>query len=443
MTRLFQISADWENLGEGSPEERSCFAALGIRANELWLTEGHDALANRLRQAPFLSAYHLAEWFAWNWWRLRWEPRSASQDWNLAHRMTSIGDGYIWPDLTIFSDGQRTALISKAGRHQENSPFRYITESAAVLPSSEFESEVDQFVGQVLERLEACDVRDSNLSTLWQELTLERMDSGIARVRKLEALLGLQPDQLDDVTRVAFLNWDGKYGEGAIDELAADQGNTRSAAITRPDELAAEAKSRGYATKPCDVVALQRKFDLGGASSGKPAWQLGALLAQMLRAQENLEDDAVITDKLLSGWLSVDQAALSGTETTGFGVSYLHAEKDSQGQVMLRSKWKTGRRFELARLLGDCLLGHAGTLHPATRAYTYRQKVQRAFAAELLSPFSAVFNHLQGDYSPEAQANVADHFNVSELTIRTQLVNHRALERNDLDDDAEKWHFAA
>lgn len=443
MTQLFQISADWENLGEGSQEERSCFAALGIRANGIWFTEGHDALANRLRQAPFLSAYHLAEWFAWNWWRLRWEPRSSSNDWDLAHRMTSIGDGYIWPDLTIFSDGQRTALISKAGRNQESSPYRYITDSAAVLPSSEFETEVDQFIGQVLERLEACGVRDSNLSTLWKELTLERWDNEIARVRKVEALFGLQPDQLDDATREAFLKREGEYGEGAIDELAADQGNTHSAAIILPDDLAAEARSKGYVTKPNEVVAIQRELGQEDELGGIPAWQFGALMAKTLRAQERLGDDSLISDKVLSELLSVDQAALSGTTTTASGVSYLHAEKNGQGRVMLRSKWKTGRRFELARLLGDCLLGHKGTLHPATRAYTYRQKMQRAFAAELLSPFSAVFNQLQGDYSPEAQADVADHFKVSELTIRTQLVNHHILERDYLDDDAEKWQFAA
>lgn len=37
------------------------------------------------------------------------------------------------------------------------------------------------------------------------------------------------------------------------------------------------------------------------------------------------------------------------------------------------------------------------------------------------------------DYSPEKQQIVAEHFEVSEMTIRTQLVNHHVLDRERLD----------
>ena len=102
---------------------------------------------------------------------------------------------------------------------------------------------------------------------------------------------------------------------------------------------------------------------------------------------------------------------------------------------MLRSRYATGRRFELARLVGArLLLPSEGSLHPATRAATYRQKAQRAFAAELLSPFAQVEEMLAGDYSEERQEEVAHHFQVSVLVIRNQLANHGRLERDSLDD---------
>ena len=149
MQRSWDIVANWEALDEGSDEERSCFAALGINAHGHWLTEGHDALANRLRQAPLLSAYHLAEWLTWNWWRLRWEPRASSDDWVFAHKTSNIGGGYIWPNIIIFSDGERTALIAKATQERPETPFRYISNFAAVIPSIEFENGVDNFILQV------------------------------------------------------------------------------------------------------------------------------------------------------------------------------------------------------------------------------------------------------------------------------------------------------
>ena len=96
----WSITADWEPLDSGSPEERACFAAIGIYVRNHCLSEGNDILANRLRQAPLLSGYHLAEWLAWNWWRLRWEPRSNASDWIFAHHVGSIGHGYIWPNVT-------------------------------------------------------------------------------------------------------------------------------------------------------------------------------------------------------------------------------------------------------------------------------------------------------------------------------------------------------
>ena len=104
--------------------------------------------------------------------------------------------------------------------------------------------------------------------------------------------------------------------------------------------------------------------------------------------------------------------------------------------MVLRAKHSTGRRFELARLIGDRGAAPAGgALHPATRAYTYRQKMQRSFAAELLGPFAAVEEFLQGDLSPDAQDEAAAHFHVSPLAIRSQLVNHHRLEREDLGEE--------
>ena len=103
---------------------------------------------------------------------------------------------------------------------------------------------------------------------------------------------------------------------------------------------------------------------------------------------------------------------------------------------MLRSKWHTGRRFELARIIGDRVLNSGtGRLFPATRAYTYRQKAQRLFAAEFLSPFDAVDEELSGDYSLESQQDVAQKFEVSDYTIQTLLVNHRRIDHDELDDE--------
>src|SRR6266852_9390818 len=101
LTKSLAIEAEWEQVACGSPEERACFAELGIRYDGIWLTQANDAFVKRVRDRVHLSAYPLGEWLAWNWWRLRWEPQARDLDWAMAHHMTTVGGGYIWPNITI------------------------------------------------------------------------------------------------------------------------------------------------------------------------------------------------------------------------------------------------------------------------------------------------------------------------------------------------------
>jgi hypothetical protein len=133
-----------------------------------------------------------------------------------------------------------------------------------------------------------------------------------------------------------------------------------------------------------------------------------------------------------------DEAALTGVKETELSpkISYALDESSSVGRVVLHSKWDTGRRFELARLLGDRIAGNGdGQLFPATNSYTYRQKLQRSFAVELLCPFEALRDMLHDDLSPEAIEDVAEHFDVSDRVVRTLLVNHGLLGRDELETD--------
>jgi hypothetical protein len=62
MLSELSVTVSPERLDEGPPEERACFASIEIRCRNIWLTEGHDGFVNKVRSAPLLSAYHLAEW---------------------------------------------------------------------------------------------------------------------------------------------------------------------------------------------------------------------------------------------------------------------------------------------------------------------------------------------------------------------------------------------
>jgi hypothetical protein len=378
MSPTWNINAAWETLDSGSAEERACFAAIGIYAQNFCLTEGNDALANRLRQAPLLSAYHLAEWLAWNWWRLRWEPRSKSSDWAYAHHMTTIGHGYIWPNITIFTDGERTALIAKPTDERPQTSFRYIADRAVVIPATNFESELDTFIEQVIERLRMSGVEQNNLQTVWAGVSEERRSPHLALARKFEALLGSDPDEADPKTLELMVTDAKELSAPAVEELAAEHGQGRK--LLTADELRQIAEKKGCDSSPRDVVRLQMGAALSRGGD-VAAWRLGANAAQMLRKQEGLGDQP-ITDKRLSEMAGVHDAIVAeqaGTAPLSFSLD----TNPTQGRTVLRPKWRAGRRFELARILGDRIAGsRGGKLFPVTRAYTYRQKILCRRASE-------------------------------------------------------------
>lgn len=427
------IEVDWEPLDAGPAEERACFAALGVRVRERWLTEGHDTLANRLRQKPLLSAYHLSEWAAWNWWRLRWEPRSTASEWSLSHRMATIGSGYIWPDITIFSDGERITLVAKPTIERPQTPFRYIADFVAVIPSSEFEAGLDEFFYMVLNRLESERIPAGNVHDIWKSLRDERSTPELAQRRKLEALLGAEPDEADQDVLKRLLVDAQEFNFEAVEEIAAHRGHGGNVATI--GQLKEMAKQSGFDASPRDAVRLPSRASLR-RSGDVPAWKLGVEAAAALREQERL-DGNTISDERLAAMAGTSVSVLSDSNRVA-DLSFVIDQNADRGRVALRSKWYTSRRFELARLLGDRILAtKENRLFPATRSYTYRQKMQRSFAAEFLSPFETVEEMLGGDYSMERQRDVAEHFQVSEMTIRTLLVNHNRLEREELDGDFE------
>ena len=141
-----------------------------------------DSFQRELRHGPHVAGYSIAEWFAWNWWRHRWEggcPREecAADQWELAHRMPSIGEGYVWPNVTVQSDGAYVLLTSEATRDPRASAFRYLgAPGLHVVRARDWEAAIDALVDSVVERLENARIRESDLHRVWQDVRRDRVD---------------------------------------------------------------------------------------------------------------------------------------------------------------------------------------------------------------------------------------------------------------------------
>lgn len=435
MPEGLDIALTPERLDDGGPAERACFGRFTMETAAGFLTSGIDDYIDGYRSGPLVSGYHAAEWFAWNWWRLRYEPRSPAPDWWRAHKMNSIGEGYAWPSITIFSDGVRTTLLSDASARPDAKPFRYLGAHPSVLPSTVFEAELDNFIGQMEGRLLDHGLGDTNLSRIWSEVRAERADPALAKRRRLEALLSRDPDEQEDGAVDALIADSEVLGTESVLELAAEVG--LGGEFMDLAALEALARNAGTPSQLSDTVSLH--IDTSRERWGSVhAHTIGAQAAKALRKQQGL-GDARVDNQTLAALLGTQDLCLERTEATPFPFSL--DEPGGASAIVLRSRYMEGRRFELARLLGDRLATpHAGALRAATRTDTYRQKMQRSFAAELLSPFQAVEAYLGSDLSPDAQQDAAEYFQVSPRVIWTLLVNHRRLAR---EEHGEDFDFAA
>ncbi len=432
----FSIEMQWRHLLEGSAEECACFGLLSIKNNTVAMAEGFDGFINCSRQGPLVSGYPLAEWLAWNWWRLTVEPRydHPSNDWAFAHRLSTVGEGYLWPNITVYSDRERTVVIANPTCPQGFAAFRFTAKHTVVLPSRIFEAAVDSFMGQVQGKLREGNISETNFDRIWADVCDERADPNLSARRRLEALLGIDPDQGNPEQIEQLLMDASIVGTDAVHELAAAQisGNH----VTTASEIRDLARKLGSETKLGDRVRLT--IDDLPPCEELPAWKRGYLVANKLREQQRLGNNP-ITNNQLSELCGVSEEIINPKSSNqNIGLSFsLESENDGVCRTVLRSRWETNRRFDLARLLGDYLSsGLSEPLSLASKSYTYRQKLQRAFAAELLCPFEALDENLNGDYSSEAIDDAAHHFQVSERTVSTLLVNHKRIDRDFLEDEA-------
>ena len=422
-------------LDYGAPEEVATFGQLIITHEEACLTHGVSLIkgADAYQEGPHISGCLLAEWIAWNWWRLRWEPSPqgpATDNWNFAHCLSSIGGGYIWPNVIIANDGFRCEITSTASQEPGSLSFHYLGLPAPgklTFPASKFETECSAFVEQVLDLCNEAGLRDTDLGQIWQELQAERTDSELGSLRRLEALLGCDPGELPQ-TELAEHRQDAEIlGAQAVDELAMEAGRNRQNGISRLSarEVVDQTASEGVEMRSSDAVAMS--IPVPASWGNVPAWRLGVDLAADVRRQAGLGHDPISNTRLaeLAGMTADALTMLQSSAREWRPVSWV-LQQNGNERIVFRTQRNESRRFDLARLIADRLFslspcGQEESMLPATRTYSYRQKAQRAFAGEFLSPWLAIEERLNKDYSTEHQQQVAEEFVVSPMVIDVKI----------------------
>lgn len=419
MTERFRIGVDWLSPGE-PPFEDPTAAMLRIEVDEHEVTRAENRWSQTVVQAVPLSAEPLALWLAASWWRLCWEPErpagAVSPGWRMAHEVGAAGAGFLWPRVCIAGDGETIKFDAVPTSHISPEMLRYLADFRLRVPLKEFETGVERFIDLVIERLSGWN-SPSDLPPLWRAVQRERDDPNKARVRRAEAVLGYDPDEVPPAMLNAVLAIAADAGEAALPEIAAICASHPPEAV-RAAEQAATLRGRFSDTLRCAA----------GTRTGLPH-ERGYAAAAQLRGAIGLAEHAPVPTKTLAELMGLTTESFEGFDGDPAAPISLALREDDQDRFLLRRRHQRGRRFEAGRLIGD-VLSHAGERwHAAADTTTARQKMQRAFAAEFLAPVSALKAALDGDLSEDAIEDAATRFEVGELLIRSQLVNQGIVPR--------------
>lgn len=400
-------------------EESGTMAVLEIAAGDKIITRVEDSRAKATRDTISVSAYPLALWLAANWWRLRWEGPAyavAQTDWKLSHVMAASGSGYVWPPLTIQSDGDGVhfSMRGSSGRELGEADIRFIEPVKAYVSGSTFEYVISDFVERVLERLDAIQLPNTELARVWAEVQVERRDESLSWPRRLEAILGFDPETADQDTVLRLMHLASARGAGVAEELTAAEHENAPAMA---EQIASLLGSSGGAWVPSKELLALDPVTLGE----KRPYEIGYRKAMELRSRLKLGNGPLNQDVLGSifglstGLLAADLAP------SPVGVS---ERAEGLNHLLLRSRAVVHRRFEFARLAGDRLyVDNDDHWSLATRGHTARQQFQRAFAAEFLCPISGIKARTSPNSSGEEVEDIAEEFDVSTYVVQRQMVN--------------------
>jgi len=414
----FELTARWQ--AQPQPGARDV-AELRLCAAGETLTKVSDFERKEDRDYVRGSAVSLAFWLADNFWRLRYESLpdgyAPSTNWRLRHELTSASGGTLWPPVMIHSTGERVLFAAAYGRTVDFGAIRHVLPGLVTVSGTKFVDGLDAFFDQVIGAC-ARAVDGEALEELVGTLRAERAEPETAAWRRIEARLGYDPDTVPQEIMRVLGKLEKRVGESALDEAAAAAPG-RDAGRHLANAVDAAKSSKIVVDLGIARQVATNDFD---TASNTPPWELGREAARRVREFACFGNQPV-RGKAFSDLLKVTRDDLQHRGTArDLPYSARLREHGERQRIALQSVHQRDRRFELSCALGDEIWEQAD-FGVISKAKTDRQKFQRAFAQNLLVPFSDLSKRLDLD-NPTAQQidEAAVHYHVNRNVIRRLLI---------------------
>lgn len=414
-----------------APEHRATWARieLSVGAEHVTLVEDFDSASSR--RSIYCPMYPLAEWIAYNWWLLQANSRpaisieslrhlpsslrSVERDRSRRHCMRSIGDGFLWPNLYIIPEGSETLVRWSAdGSQPASRKIRYLSQGYQFVDSVRLVRVLAGVVESVIARLADQGISGFPLQEEWDAVT--RADVDETAFCLAAARLGLDPyseaDAVEEVLHRAGQELSGNVLEDFLNAADPRRLDAGLEWVLSAQTAVAESVSGENLLPPVGDALRRERPD------HRNPWELGWRQARRFRQELRFDpisrvDPSDYMTSLTCASSDRGLQAVGGRAGPGRG-----------GAVVLGgSPSVNSSRFTLSRALWHFLTEDDPAFLIAS-SYTDRQKIERAFAAELLAPARGIEGMLRSDALIEEDLDeIADHFGVSVMVVEHQIQN--------------------
>lgn len=436
---------DWADPGSAQGSELcATWARLRIQIDDVCATRVVSGQAGGARDHVYLPLYPLAEWIVANWWYLLGEvrtPRLERLDYDSKHSLRYSGDGFALPNLTIRPLGGLSdiALKRRVLLHQQ---LEFIEEGRFFIPSSTAMSVLENFVGQVLERLDDKGVTNTALQQEWNAVQEVRADPEEYAFCNMCARLGEDPFAVDERTAEIIEKWSQTINEAEFQEICSA---LTSSSIERGLNWVKRVSSRlSEAQSPWTTLPTIKEKMLIGASKNAPTslpWIVGYADAQRLRRNLGLNGEILRSvDDLLNVFqpeATVNDALLHENDDVGAFDAFVAVPPSGVPSFLTTKSLASSKKFSFCRSVYDYFQLQQSSFAVATRSHSQIQQASRAFAAEFLAPFHVLKKEIDSEILDwDEVTELASQFNVSEWVIQHQVINHRLA---DVVDERARW----
>jgi hypothetical protein len=451
MTGLFFFDWTAESASDlmVAPELAATLARLEIRVGPGCPTFVEESRNGSTRRSINVSLYPLAEWIVFNWWTLLYSGRSGRVfPIESSHRsnprrnnMGAAGDGFIWPDLSIFAESGFIRFVWAADAAPlPGRSARFLSGGSELVDFDVVRESFTDLVEAVLTRLNEAGVAETALHKEWTALAEVRADE--AEFCQLSGRLGLDPfsEGVDLAASIEHI-YEGMPRSIVLDFF--DAANPQRLLENAEWVLRADAKTRRRSVS--GQTDAPKAFDsrpLDGSRATDPMSFIGQDVHGTIRAVERFQNDGrrpfeigYEQARLLRTEIGLSPEERFPIESMPISVSTLRSNEPSlqglsrvfDGRTNLILGWsarREGQRFASTRALWHSLFGDPKAPFLLTAATSPSQQTARAFAAELLAPAEGIRARLGAGIGGVGVApSIADEYAVSETVIERQMEN--------------------